>query len=152
MLALSIILAVSTAALPVPEPGTTPPNPVDFDVIQGLALRKAGAEWPEAVPGPAVPYLDPSGATIAWMFHFTTDGRVWPGFEQAAADVRAEAKAILEWWGTPDGGVIPAEYPRIPVGAPEENVHAACAAFREFGMEYCGRAHTSSKLFDEGGR
>lgn len=121
MLILSLILAVSLAALPVPEPGTTPPNSVDFNVIQGLALRKALAEWPQAAPGPAVPYLDPSGATAAWMFHFTTDGRAWPGFEQVEADVWEEAKGLtpnvdLTNWTSKYGYVlVSASYDQAPI-------------------------------------
>jgi len=56
-------------------------------------------------------------------------------------DVRQEARMLLEHWGTREGGVIPVEYGREAVGAPEENVRAAFEAFREFGMDHCGAAH-----------
>ncbi len=56
-------------------------------------------------------------------------------------DVRREAKLLLEHWGTRDGGIIPVEYGREAVGAPEENVRAAYEAFVEFGIERCGAAH-----------
>jgi len=56
-------------------------------------------------------------------------------------DVQREAKLLLEYWGTRDGGIIPAEYGREAVGAPIENMRAAFEAFREFGMERCGAAH-----------
>jgi len=56
-------------------------------------------------------------------------------------DVRREARLLLEYWGTRDGGVIPTEYDRVAVGAPLENVEAAYRAFKEFGMAYCGAAH-----------
>jgi hypothetical protein len=120
-LTLSLILAAATAALPAPEPGTLPSSPADFSLVQSLALRKAGAEWPQAVPGPVVPYLDPSGATIAYMFHFTTDGRTWPGFEKAAADIREEAGRLtpnvdLTSWTSRYGYVlVSASYDQAPV-------------------------------------
>ena len=57
------------------------------------------------------------------------------------ADVRAEAKLLLEHWGTREGGIIPTEYDRVSVGAPEENLAAAYKAFRDFGLSCCGAAH-----------
>lgn len=56
-------------------------------------------------------------------------------------DVRREAKLLLEHWGTKDGGIIPVEYGREAVGAPEENVVAAYEAYLELGIERCGAAH-----------
>ena len=55
-------------------------------------------------------------------------------------DVQREAQALLEWWGTPRGGIIPSEYGREPIGAPEENVRAAYEAFRDLGIAHCGHA------------
>jgi len=54
-------------------------------------------------------------------------------------DVRNEARLLLEYWGTPDGGIIPIEYGHEAVGAPFENVVAACQAFQELGLAHYGK-------------
>lgn len=56
-------------------------------------------------------------------------------------DVRTEARLLLEHWGTRHGGILPCEYDRISVGAPEENLRAAYEAYKEFGLSCCGAAH-----------
>ena len=56
-------------------------------------------------------------------------------------DVRLEARRLLEYWGTKDGGIIPCEYGAESIGAPPENVEAAFKAFQEFGIEMCGAAY-----------
>lgn len=56
-------------------------------------------------------------------------------------DVRREAKMLLEYWGTKEGGIIPTEYEAAHVGAPQENVRAAYEAFVEFGLDSCGAAY-----------
>jgi len=61
----------------------------------------------------------------------------------STADVRREAKMLLEYWGTRNGGIIPAEYDREAVGAPFENVEAAFHAFQEYGLAHCGLAHAN---------
>ena len=53
-------------------------------------------------------------------------------------DVREEARLLLGWWGTKDGGIIPNEYDRFSIGAPLENVEAAYDAFSRLGVGYCG--------------
>ncbi|MBM3315186.1 T9SS type A sorting domain-containing protein [candidate division WOR-3 bacterium] len=96
MRVLVVLLAfvATLSALGLPEAGTTPANAVPFETVQELALRKAGAEWPGCRPGMVLPYVDESGQTVAWMFHFTTDGSAFPGYEQVAADVRAEREGL----------------------------------------------------------
>lgn len=60
-------------------------------------------------------------------------------------DVRREARLLLEYWGTRDGGVIPTEYDRSAVGAPPENVEAAYRAFAELDMKQCGAAYRGAE-------
>lgn len=82
------------SAMPVPDPGMTPANAVPFETVKGLALRRAQAEYPGARLGTVVPYVDEDGFTVAYMFHFRTDGKQFPGYEQVAADVQVERKTL----------------------------------------------------------
>lgn len=90
MLAGLLALFALSAALSLPETGTTPPNAVQFDTVRAVALNWAAAEYPGAKLGTAIPYLDENGNTVAWMFHFRIDGKSFPGYDQVAADVQAE--------------------------------------------------------------
>jgi hypothetical protein len=54
-------------------------------------------------------------------------------------DVREEARLLLRFWGNREGGIIPSEYGREAVGAPEENLKAAFEEFRRLGIQACGR-------------
>ena len=90
---LTIVLTFA-AGMALPDAGTTPPGAVPFAVAQGLALRKAGAAWPGARAGAVLPYLDEAGRTVAWMFHFRTDGKQFPGYDEVADDIRAERAGL----------------------------------------------------------
>ncbi len=94
MLAVLISLAGVLVALQLPEVGVPSRETVDFPVVEELAGRKAQAEWPGCRPGPVVPYVDETGATVAYMFHFRTDGREFPEYEQVATDVREERRGL----------------------------------------------------------
>ncbi len=117
---LTVVVAVGLA-LPIPPAGTTPPEAVEFGTVEQLALRKAQAEWPGCRPGPVLPLLDPDGATVAYAFHFRTDGKEFPDFEQVASDIRAEranltANADLSQWTSEYATVlVSARYDRAPV-------------------------------------
>jgi hypothetical protein len=80
------------AAMPMPETGSTPPNAVPFETVQQVALTWAATEFPGASLGTAVPYVDQDGNTVAYMFHFRTDGGKFPAWGQVAADVQAEGR------------------------------------------------------------
>ena len=90
------LLAVASllVAMPMPETGTTPPNAVPFETIQQVALTWAATEYPGARMGTAIPYVDENGSTVAWMFHFRTDGKTFPGYDEVAADVQAERQTL----------------------------------------------------------
>jgi hypothetical protein len=90
MLAGLLALFVLAVAMPMPETGATPPNAVPFETVRNVALTWAATEFPGAKLGTAVPYVDENGNTVAWMFHFRTDGKDFPSYGQIAADVRAE--------------------------------------------------------------
>jgi len=81
-------------AMPMPEAGSTPPNSVPFETVRKVALNWAATEYPGAKFGTAVPYVDENGNTVAWMFHFRTDGREFPSYEEVAADVQAERQTL----------------------------------------------------------
>jgi len=83
-------LVVLSLAMPMPEAGSNPPNAVPFETARKVALTLAANEFPGAKLGTAIPYLDEDGNTVAWMFHFRTDGKAFPGYDQVAADVQAE--------------------------------------------------------------
>jgi hypothetical protein len=82
------------AAMSMPETGTTPPNAVPFETVNKVALTWAATEYPGARMGTAVPYVDENGSTVAWMFHFRTDGKSFPGYDEVAADVQAERQTL----------------------------------------------------------
>lgn len=88
------LVSLAVAMVPMPEAGRTPENPVSFELVRDLALRRAEAEWPGCRPGPVIPYVDVWGANTAYMFHFRTDGEEFPEFEQVRADVWEEARAL----------------------------------------------------------
>ncbi len=89
-----LTLFVLAVAMPMPETGTTPPSAVPYETIRSVALNRADAEFPGARLGTAVPYVDADGNTVAWMFHFRTDGKAFPDYDQVAADVQAERQTL----------------------------------------------------------
>jgi len=107
--------------MPLPEPGTTPQNAVDFRVVQELALRKAQAEWPGCQKGPVVPYVDENGATVAYMFHFRTDGTKFPVYDQVRMDILQERFGLLpntdiRHWRSKYGHIlVSARSDRVPI-------------------------------------
>ena len=106
MLLAVVSVSVLALALPMPEAGLTPPNAVPFDQIQRVALNRAAAEYPGSRLGTVVPYVDENGQTVAYMFHFRTDGKPMPGYEQVADEVLAGRQTIgpntdLTHWTSP---------------------------------------------------
>ncbi len=61
------------------------------------------------------------------------------------AQVRAEARSLLEHWGIPHGGILPCEYDIVSIGAPKENLQAAYDAYKEYGLDCCGAAHRATR-------
>ncbi len=94
MLAGLMALFVLSAAMPMPETGTTPPDAVPFETARKVALNRAATEYPGAKLGTAIPYVDENGNTVAWMFHFRTDGKAFPGYDRVASDVQAERQTL----------------------------------------------------------
>ncbi|MBN2464073.1 hypothetical protein JXD38_00410 [candidate division WOR-3 bacterium] len=87
-------LFVLSLAISMPEAGSTPPEAVPFAAARKVALNMAASEFPGAKLGTAIPYVDEDGNTVAWMFHFRTDGKRFPGYDQVAADVQAERQTL----------------------------------------------------------
>lgn len=114
-------VAVLALALPMPEAGSTPPNAVPFNQIQQVALSRAGAEYPGSRLGTVIPYVDENGQTVAYMFHFRTDGKTMPDYEQVADEVLAGRQTIgpntdLTHWTSPYAHVfVSARSDRSPV-------------------------------------
>jgi hypothetical protein len=108
-------------ALPLPEAGFLPPDAVPFSEVTRVALDRAAAEFPGARLGAVVPYVDESGATAAWMFHFRTDGGEFPDYDQVADDILAWRATLgpgtdLTRWTAPYCYVlVSARYDRTPV-------------------------------------
>ena len=94
MLAGLLALFVLAVAMPMPETGSTPPNAVPFETARSVALSRAATEFPGAKLGTAIPYVDEDGNTVAWMFHFRTDGTTFPDYSQVADDVQAERQTL----------------------------------------------------------
>ena len=94
MLAGLMALYVLAAAMPMPETGAAPPDAVPFETVRNVALNLAATEYPGAKLGTALPYVDENGNTVAWMFHFRTDGKAFPGYDRVAADVQAERQTL----------------------------------------------------------
>jgi hypothetical protein len=109
------------AAMPIPDAGMTHANAVPFETVKGLALRRAQAEYPGARLGTVAPYVDENGFTVAYLFHFRTDGKAFPGYEQVAEDVLAErakltANTDLTRWTSKYAFVlVSARYDRAPI-------------------------------------
>jgi len=89
-----LALFVLAVAMPMPETGATPPNAVPFETVRNVALTWAANEFPGAKLGTAIPYVDENGNTVAWMFHFRTDGKAFPNYSQIAADVQVERQTL----------------------------------------------------------
>jgi len=114
-------LCAVVSAMSLPGPGSVPVNAVPHSTIEQLALRKAAAEWPGAVLGPVLPYVDETGATVGYMFHFRTDGRPFPAYEDAADEVLALSKTLtantdISKWRSPYAFLlVSARYDRAPI-------------------------------------
>lgn len=114
------LVSLIAAALPMPDPGTTPVNAVDFQIVRDLALRKAQAEWPGSRLGTVIPCVDETGATAAYMFHFRTDGREFPDQDQVRADVLADRErltvntSVRDWRSAYSFILASARYDRPP--------------------------------------
>ncbi len=120
--ALLLFAAVAVlAAMPIPDPGMTPANAVPFETVKGLAVRRAQAEFPGARLGTVVPYVDENGYTVAYVFHFRTDGKPFPAYEQVALDVQAERRTLTEntdiahWKSAYAFVLVSARYDRAPI-------------------------------------
>ena len=91
-----VLLAASLAlALPLPDAGAAPANAVEFATVQDLALRKAEAEYPGARLGIALPYVDESGATVAWSFVFRADGGKMGDYDEVMLENVPESSPLL---------------------------------------------------------
>jgi len=115
------VLVTMLAGLPLPEVGSVPPNAVPYATIEQLALRKAAAEWPGCRLGAVIPYVDEDGATVAYMFHFRTDGQEFPADEQVVQDIRTEQEGLnastdlMRWRSKYSHLLVSARYDRPPI-------------------------------------
>lgn len=115
------LLSSLLVAMPMPEAGMTPLEPVPFELAEGLALRRAEAEWPAARLGEVLPYLDETGRVTVWCFQFRTDGRPMPEYQQVADDIRREREALgpntdlTQWRSDYAFVLVSARYDRPPI-------------------------------------
>ncbi|MGC8798392.1 MAG: hypothetical protein ACP5PK_07025 [candidate division WOR-3 bacterium] len=120
ILFLAIFLS-TVSGMNLPEPGAVPPKAVDFAIVQALAYKKAEAEWRGCKPGPVIPYVDEDGNTTGYMFHFRTDGRDFPLYEQVVADILKEREGLtmntdLRHWRSKYAHLlVSARYDRTPI-------------------------------------
>ncbi|MFO7650363.1 MAG: hypothetical protein R6X13_03340 [bacterium] len=91
---LVLLVAGLAIALPLPDAGAAPANAVEFATVRELALRKAEAEYPGARLGVELPYVDETGATVAWSFVFRTDGKPMGNFGEVRDDILAERELL----------------------------------------------------------
>lgn len=119
---LSVLLTAGlVSGMVLPEPGLTPPNAVDFETVKSLALRKAEAEWRGCRLGTVVPYGDEEGKTVAYMFHFRTDGKPFPDYEQVVKEIYEERANLtvntdLSRWRSKYAHIlVSARYDRTPI-------------------------------------
>ncbi|MEO0070475.1 MAG: hypothetical protein ABIK39_00060 [candidate division WOR-3 bacterium] len=121
---LFLILVFSLGALwaiSLPEVGSTPPNAVPFETIKEIALRKAQAEWPGCRLGTIIPYVDEEGQTAGYMFHFRTDGKEFPDYDEVVKDIIAEKENLTantdltKWRSKYSHLLISARYDRPPI-------------------------------------
>jgi len=121
---LFFVVLCSVAAVPgmgLPETGANPANAVDFALIKALALKKAAAEWPGCRLGTVVPYVDEQGWTTAYMFHFRTDGKEFPDYQEVVNDILAEREQLTintdltQWRSKYAHLLISARYDRTPI-------------------------------------
>ncbi len=116
-----LFLAAVAVTMPMPETGTTPQNAVDFEVIEELALRKAQAEWPGCGQGPVIPYVDETGVSVAYMFHFRADGKEFPDYDQVVREISAERRTLgpsvdlTRWTSKYSYVLVSARYDRTPI-------------------------------------
>ena len=68
----------------------TPEQAVPFATVKQVADARAQTMWQDAVPGDVVPMSDADGNVIAYTFHYRTDGKPFPDFATAAAEIAEE--------------------------------------------------------------
>ncbi len=119
--AVASFMAGLTFGLPLPESGFQPPNAVEYSTVRDLALRKAAAEYPGARLGIELPYVDQTGATVAYSFVFRVDGNRMGSYDDVRADIFAERALLgpntdLTGWRSKYAHVtVSARYDRRPI-------------------------------------
>jgi hypothetical protein len=119
-----------------PEAGAPPPRAAPFDTMHAVALVKARAWLKCVAEGPAIPYLDFEGKTIAVMFHFRVDGESFPT-EYRTAMKDATAPSVPGRSGYAHV-LVSASYDYAPVvtfGPGLSEYYVACEARRRYVME-----------------
>ena len=151
-----LALFVLAVGMPMPGTGTTPPNAVPFDSVRIVALNWAAVEYPGAKLGTAIPYIDESGNTVAWMFHFRVDGKSFPRYDQVAADVQAERQTLtantdLSRWRSKYAHVlVSARRDRAPVicfGYGTSDYYAIAATALEHAQQSLGSSAQLSRIY-----
>jgi len=71
------------------------PNPVPYELVQKIAMVKAGQKWGQVAPGPLLPCCDDNGDLVAYMFVFAIGTAESPSAEAIRASV-LEGRKIAE--------------------------------------------------------
>ena len=99
----------ASLAAALPGPGRAPEFAVPYATAARAAMLRAQATWPAVSEGPAVPYQDYEGRTVAWMFHYRVDGRPFPAdYEQVEREGREDVErfeATID--AEPEAGLAP---------------------------------------------
>lgn len=152
------MLVVVTVALAVnlPETGAVPENVVPFAKVRDLALRKAEAEWPGCRLGSVVPCVDEDGATAAYMFHFRTDGKPFPDYEEVVRDILVERDGLnaftdlRRWTSKYSHILVSARYDRPPIvryGYGTSEFYAVAGRALERAQEILGADARLSRMY-----
>jgi len=97
-LVLALVL-VGSASAGLPEwvrlaPLSAPDQAVPFTTVQQVADGRARSLWPDAVEGDVVPMSDVDGKVVAYTFHYRVDGKPFPDYATAAAEIAEEMPAL----------------------------------------------------------
>jgi hypothetical protein len=94
-----------------------PESAVPFATVEQVARARAQTMWNDVIPGDVVPMSDAEGNVIAYTFHYRIDGKPFPEFAVATAEIAEEMPGLA----SPDAHsryayvVASARYDRAPV-------------------------------------
>ena len=73
---------------------SSPEQVVPYATVEQVARARAQTMWKDVVPGDVVPMSDADGNVIAYTFHYRIDGKPFPEFALAAAEIAEELPGL----------------------------------------------------------